>query len=63
MIKKMAHDKTCKQAYSIRKVTGYPSYNMRQYSNKIVIFFTTSIADAQDTHYIVDKKGELVELT
>ncbi len=61
--KKMAQKKACKQALAIRHITYYQAFEMRRYSNKIVVFSTRSLADAQDTFYIVDKKGELIELT
>lgn len=61
--KKMAQKKDCKQALSIRHITYYSAQEMRRYSNKTIVFSTRSFADAQDTFYIVDKKGELIELT
>lgn len=61
--KKMAQEKVCRQASAIHHITYYEPFQMRRYSNKIVVFSTLSFADAQETFYIVDKKGELIELT
>ena len=62
MKEKMKVDKSCKQAYLIRDITGYSPTELRSYPRGIVVFTITSLADDQISFYIVDKDGKLFGL-
>lgn len=61
--KKLQKDLTCTDAYMIRKLTGYPYEQVRQYKHNISVFYTTSLADAIDSFYMVDSCGKFIELS
>ncbi len=61
--KKINQDKFCAQASLINQLAYYPlpSTEIKKYG-PIAVFYTTSIADAQQSYYMVDTKGRLISL-
>lgn len=62
MKEKMKFDKSCRQNYLIRDVTGYPPTELRRYPRGVVVFNIITLADGQTDFFIVDKDGKLLSL-
>jgi hypothetical protein len=59
---KMKLDQSCRQAYLIHDMTNYPPTELRSYPKGVAVFTITTLADGQTIFYIVDKKGQLINL-
>jgi hypothetical protein len=60
---KMKYDKSCKEAYLIRKNIGNRAILVKKYSKDIVVFSVFFSADGQTMLYIVDHSGNVSQLT
>lgn len=59
---KISKNRLCKMAWAIRKNTAYPINQARQYG-KVTVFSILTLADGQDVFYMIDKLGQLINLT